>query len=61
VPSILLTVFCISLYDCPVHVLDVGLTIEKPFDGRYSNLDDPATVELTKSICAGVRMNKKYS
>jgi len=35
-------------------MVDVDLTIEKPFDGRYNDLGDPTTVNLTDTICAGV-------
>jgi len=37
-----------------VHVVNIGMTIEKPFDPRYNDLNDPATVNLTETICAGV-------
>ena len=39
---------------CSVHAVEVDMSVDKPFESRFSDLDDPATVSLTDTICAGV-------
>ena len=34
--------------------MDFGLAIARPFNPRYNDTDDPATVNLTQTLCDGV-------
>jgi len=38
-----------------VHVVNLDIRIDKPFDPRYNDLNDPFTVNLTIAICDAVR------
>jgi len=37
-----------------VQLVDLDITLDAPFDPRYNDLNDPATINLTETICNGV-------